>query len=106
MFSKKKRVTKELFQAIMKQGRTLSGSLFVFRYIKQSNPAFAFVSPKSAFKQAVDRNRMRRIGYASLRSFPVSNSAGIFFYKKGTKKATSAEIKDDIRVILEKARIY
>lgn len=105
MFSKKKRVTKELFQAIMKQGRTLPGSLFVFRYMKQDNPAFAFVAPKSVAKQAVERNRMRRVGYACLRSFPINTSAGIFFYKKGSNKATTLEIKQDIKGILEKARI-
>jgi len=105
MFSKKKRVTKDLFQAIMKQGKILSGSLFVFRYIKQDNPQYAFIAPKSVAKQAVDRNRLRRLGYNGLRSCPINSHAGLFFYKKEAKNASFKEIKEDIKSILLKAHI-
>lgn len=105
MFSKKKRVTKELFQAIMKQGKILSGSLFVFRYIEQNNPQYAFVAPKSVAKQAVDRNRLRRLGFNGLKVLPINSCAGIFFYKKEAKTASFKEIKDDIKSILDRAHI-
>ncbi len=105
MFLKKKRVTKELFQAIMKQGRTLSGSLFSFRYIKQKEPQYAFVVPKSVEKQAVSRNKLRRVGYNALKTHNPESCAGIFFFKKEAKKANFNEIKLDLKAILEKAQI-
>ncbi len=104
MFSKKKRVTKDLFQAIIKQGKTLSSPLFVFRYIPQDKPQYAFVAPKGVAKKAVDRNYLRRKGYSALRSYPVKNYAGIFFYKKGTIKTPFKDIKQDIGLILEKLK--
>ena len=86
MFPKKKRVTKELFQAIMKDGKIISSSLFVFRYIPQNNPQYAFVAPKSVAKQANKRNTLRRQGYSALRSYIPRHTAGIFFYKKTSLK--------------------
>jgi len=105
MFPKKKRVTKDLFQAIMKHGKILPSSFFVFRYIKQNNPQYAFVAPKSVAKSATERNKLRRLGYNALSLYPISSCAGIFFYKKEAKKASLAEIRLDIKVILDKAHI-
>jgi len=102
MLSKKKRVTKELFQTIMKVGGTLSGSFFVFRYIKQNNPQYAFVAPKKVAKRAVDRNKLRRQGYNALRSFKLKGYAGIFFYKKQTKAVSFKDIKEEVGLILSK----
>lgn len=105
MLPKKKRVTKELFHIIMKNGKVISGSVFLFRYITQNNPQYAFVAPKSVAKNAVTRNFLRKQGYSAIRSFKVISGAGIFFYKKELKKANFSEIKEDIRKILQKAHI-
>ena len=105
MLSKKKRITKELFQKIMKNGGTLSGSLFTFRYMTSFTPQYAFVAPKAIVKKAPPRNKLRRQGYAALRSFPLKPCAGIFFYKKESKNATFAEIKADIAKIIQKIRV-
>jgi ribonuclease P protein component len=105
MFPKKKRVTKELFQAVMKKGDTLSSPFFVFRYIRQDEPHYAFVAPKSVAKKASDRNELRRRGYSALRSFPIEHGVGIFFYKKQAQKATFSQIKDDIKGILSRAKV-
>jgi ribonuclease P protein component len=105
MFPKKKRVTKELFQAVMKKGDTLSSPLFVFRYLKQENPQYAFIAPKSVAKQASDRNKLRRQGYNALKSFNIKHGIGLFFYKKPAKNATFTEIKADIQLILTKSKL-
>jgi ribonuclease P protein component len=105
MFSKKKRVTKDVFQTIMKQGGTLSGSLFIFRYIPSKTPAFAIVAPKTVAKQAHLRNKLRRQGYASLRKYPLKPCSGIFFYKKGQLDRSITAISTDIGTILSKIRL-
>lgn len=106
MLLKKKRVNKELFDQILKEGRALPGSFFVFRYTRGESPHFSFVVPKKIEKRAVARNRLKRIGYNCLRKqvFPLPNINGIFFYKKvDTKKpGFSSEIEKDIKLILSK----
>jgi ribonuclease P protein component len=103
MLPKKKRITKELFADIIKKGRVVHGSLFLFRYIKKENPHYAFVAPKAVAKSAVERNRLRRRGYAALRLCTIKPIAGIFFYKKIAPKASFVEIKKDIDSILNKS---
>ena len=105
MLPKKKRVTKEIFQTIMEKGNIVSGSFFVFRYIKQDVPQYAFVAPKKVAKTAVRRNSLRRSGYNILRLYNLKSNAGIFFYKKEALNSDNIEIKKDIDFILKKARI-
>ena len=105
MLPKKKRVTKEIFQTIMEKGNIVSGSFFVFRYIKQDTPQYAFVAPKKVAKTAVRRNSLRRAGYNILRLYDLKFNAGIFFYKKEALVSNSIEIKKDIDFILKKAKI-
>lgn len=102
MLPKRKRVTKEVFQGIMKTGRTTSSPLFVFRYISSSTPQYAFVAPKSIAKNAISRNKLRRQGYNTLRLYKLKPYAGIFFYKKGAQNSTPQEIKESISTILSK----
>jgi ribonuclease P protein component len=104
MLQKKKRVTKELFQIIMEKGEVISSPFFVFRYIKNSIPQYAFVAPKGIVKKASNRNALRRKGYNALRVHTLKNVAGIFFYKKQAILVSFAEIKDDIKIILSKIR--
>lgn len=105
MLSKKKRVTKEIFQTIMDKGIIVSGSFFVLRYIKQDNPQYVFVAPKKIAKTAVKRNSLRRKGYNMLRLYKLMSNTGIFFYKKEALLATTIEIKKDLDFILKKAKI-
>jgi len=104
MLPKNKRVTKELFQRIMKTGGSLASPFFSFRYINSDKPQYAFVAPKSVAKRAVDRNKLRRIGYNNLNSFTLKNISGIFFYKKQGKNVSSQEIKKDIENLLKRIK--
>lgn len=105
MLPKKKRVTKELFKLIMKEGKVIQGSLFLFRYIPQPLPQYAFVAPKNIAKKATQRNSLRRRGYSALSRHKIKASAGIFFYKKEGKEASFEAISSDIKSILAKARL-
>lgn len=103
MLPKKKRVTKELFQGIMKNGKTLVSPLFILRYIPQKSPQYAFVAPKTVAKQAVFRNKLRRQGYNALNQNPkIPCILAVFFYKKEAKKASFKDIKENIYSIISK----
>lgn len=101
MLAKKKRITKDLFQIIMKTGRVIHSPLFTFRYIKEG-PKYAFAVPKNVAKKAVDRNRMRRQGYNALRTCGLKPITGIFFYKKTLEKPSIAYVKENIGDIFNK----
>jgi ribonuclease P protein component len=102
MLPKKKRVTKNIFQSTMKGGKSFSTKLFLFYYTQNNNPQYAFVAPKVIFKNAVKRNKYRRIGYNILRSIPIKPSIGLFIYKKQAILATQQEIKEETIFILKK----
>lgn len=101
MLAKKKRITKELFQVIMKNGRVIHSPLFTFRYIKH-DPGYAFAVPKAVSKRAVDRNSLRRKGYNTLRTCSLKPVAGVFLYKKMAEKPSALYIKENIVFILDK----
>jgi ribonuclease P protein component len=105
MFPKKERVTKNAFRVLIKERKTISTPLFLFYYQKSDLPKYAFVSPKKAFKNAVERNKYRRIGYEILSTLGVKSGSGIFMYKKQVTMTTKEEIKKDISFILKKAGI-
>lgn len=106
MLPKRKRITKEIFPDMMKNGKLLSGSLFSLRYKAGKSPQFAFVAPKTVAKQAVLRNKLRRQGYNALAQYPQTpHIIGIFFYKKEAKKASFADIRADVHALLSKIRL-
>jgi ribonuclease P protein component len=105
MLPKKKRVTKNVFQSIIKERKTLSTTLFLFHFKKSDTPQYAFVAPKNIFKKAIERNKYRRIGYNILIKTPPINGSGIFVYKKPSYTANQKEIKEEIIFILNKAGI-
>jgi ribonuclease P protein component len=103
MLPKKKRVTKEVFQVLMKEGKTLSTRLFLLHFIKKGPAQYAFVAPKKNFKNSVLRNKYRRIGYNTIRKLPLKAGLGVFIYKKQAVLSTKKEIEDEILLVLNKA---
>lgn len=104
MLSKKRRVTKEVFQKILKNGSFFSTSFFLFYFLKSKESQYSFVAPKKIFKNVVIRNKFRRLGYNILRSLPINSGLGIFMYKKEALFANKDQIKKEICFILEKAK--
>lgn len=104
MLPKRKRVNKELFQNVLQKGEVFHSSFFIFRYIRQKTPQYAFVVPKTVAKSAVLRNKLRRLGYNSLNLTQIPPLAAIFFYKKQAQKISQNQIKDDILSLLKKIK--
>jgi len=106
MFPKKKRVTKKIFNEIIKKGVSFSSNFFIFKFISHKDePRYAFVVPKKISKKATIRNKIKRRGYNIIKPLPIKNSSGIFFYKKRGLKASYEELKNEIIFILKKAKI-
>jgi ribonuclease P protein component len=106
MLPKKKRVTKGVFQTLMKEGKTFSTQLFLLYYKKSDIPQYAVVAPKGIFKNAVKRNKYRRIGYNVLRNVVITSGTGVFMYKKQAIISTQTEIKENILFLLKKVDRY
>lgn len=102
MLSKKNRVDKNTFKTIWDKGNVVSGSFFVFKYIKQEDPKFSFVVSKKIAKGSVKRNFLRRLGYNILKEITFLKLNGIFIYKKEGLSANKNEIKEDIKKIFNK----
>lgn len=105
MLSKKKRVTKEIFQTILKKGNIAQGSFFLFKYIPFKRMAYSFVVAKKTASKATKRNSLRRIGYNILREYSLKAGAGVFFYKKEALTAPKINLKNDIENLLKKAKL-
>ena len=102
MLPKRKRVTTNTFKSILDKGSVVYGSFFIFRYIKQEKPGYAFVVSKKLAKTAVKRNSFRRKGYNIIRKYPIKSNIGAFFYKKEGLAASIGELEVDINEILTK----
>lgn len=106
MLSKHRRVTKSLFNKVIKEGHTLHGNLLYFRYIPKSVDKyshFSFVAPKSVAKSAVLRNKLRRKGYSALRSISTKDAVGILFFKKEAKNSIVKDLNLEIASLFRKA---
>lgn len=102
MLPKNKRISKEAFQYIHKNGKTISSPLFLFRYLPENTPHFAFVVPKSVEKRAISRNKLKRQGYNSIRTLKLPNISGIFIYKKLKNKPEMKDIRSEVVGIMSK----
>ena len=105
MLPKKKRVTKEIFQTIMDKGNIVYGSFFVLRYLPSGLPSYAFAISKKIAKKAVQRNKMRRLGYNILRKYVLTKGSAVFLYKKEGLRATTLELTKDIDLLLKRSKI-
>ena len=106
MLPKKKRLKKEAFRVLIKEGKTLSSQLFLFYYIKNPTPQYVFVASKNLFKSAVKRNKFRRMGYNIMRFIEIKEGLGIFIYKKSAINAPQQEIKESIILMLKRANLF
>lgn len=84
----------------MKKGVIIHSPFFIFRYLKQKTPQYAFVVPKNLTKSAILRVKLRRLGYNSIKDIDLPHCAGIFFYKN----VKNLDFKGDILKTLDKIR--
>jgi|SRR3989338_4163733 len=125
MLPKKNRISRIVFEDLLKCGKNVSGDFlqakFLFLSSKDSpwgssslrgvlasnakESQFSFVIPKAVSKLAVKRNLLRRRGYASVSKILNNLKQPMlcaFFFKKGSANASFDEIEADVNVILNK----
>lgn len=107
MVSNKKRVTKKVFNQIMKTNFSVYNNFFNIIYFKkeEKTPSYAVVVPRGVSRKATERNKLKRKGYAVLRLFVFKNVDFIVFYKKNGAKLSFEEIKQNIVSLLKKSKI-
>ncbi len=109
MLPKRRRVTKRLFDRVMKEGSVLHSPLFTLRFVKESPDMyshFAVVAPKSVAKSAHIRNSLRRKGYNACREIPIPlPCVGLLFFKKGSINAPQLQIVTELKLLFKKAQL-
>lgn len=101
MLSKINRVnTKEVEQIFLK-GKSITSPSFTFKFIKGDKEKISFIVPKKISKKAVERNHLRRIGYAILSQQPLpALITGTFIFRKAEEDRII--LTNEIKTILAK----
>ena len=120
MLPKKNRADKKVVEKIFKKGVFSGSGSLVLKYLKENNtniPQISFIAPKGIAKKAVDRNKLRRRGYAILKKyfhlFPVGfcgafvfgkNSIPLFGGRKNKNNNPTENLEKEIKTILKKIK--
>ena len=100
MLPKKNRLNTKEVENIFKKGSFLNSSNLTLKFSfnkENTEPKVSFLTPKSVSKKAVVRNRLRRIGYRSLKEFlPLfpKGFVGAFVFGKKSEEVFGARNTD------------
>lgn len=108
MLSKNWRIPKSEFQHILSKGKRYNSPLFLLYIVENkdhssNNSRFAFSVPKTVAKTAVQRNRLRRLGYSVVQSHKDDVAKGylvFFLYKKHKQILDFDLIESEIQELL------
>lgn len=107
MLPKNKRIPREMFP-LLSNAKVLSNDLFLLKFVsnKRYGSRFGFSVSKKISKKAVDRNRLRRAGYRSLRELMTEikpNTLAVFSFRKIPKDGQ--EINQKLKLILKRSEL-
>ncbi len=112
MLSQSRRIPRELFGDLGRTGRSRHSELFTLVYSPFPGPTtptrFAVSVSKKVARGAVDRNRLRRRGYAALKEviFDIRPGYKVLLYaKKPLLNASFDEYREDIYSLLGQAQL-
>ena len=108
MLSKKQRVSRKLFESAYRTSWTFSSPFFVLKAAPAQSSKFAFSVSAKVCPKAVDRNKLRRRGYAAARNLlPQIKTPAIYLFitKKGAEKLNFQKFQEAIKNILQKAGV-
>ncbi len=116
MLPKKNRISRALFDTLLKKGIFFHSQNLSFRVVKtltgkKELSKFSFVASKKVSKSAVKRNLLRRRGYSALKDalgnekIRTGGVLGAFFFKKGAEKIGFSELHSEISLLLKKSGI-
>ncbi|MEK7081998.1 MAG: ribonuclease P protein component [Patescibacteria group bacterium] len=108
MLPKKQRVSRKLFESVYRASRTFSSSFFVLKMKEAPENRFAFSVSAKVCPKAVDRNKLRRRGYAAARNLLLqikTPAIFLFIVRKGADKLNFKKLQEEIKNILQKAGV-
>ena len=110
MLSKKQRVSRKLFEVAYRASQTFVSPFFVLKIspAKSGTSRFAFSVSAKICPKAVDRNKLRRRGYAAARNLLPEikiPTICLFIIKKGAEKLNFQKLQEEIKSILRKAGV-
>jgi len=108
MLPKRQRVSRKLFEAVFRSATTFSSPFFVLKVKKEEESRFAFSVSAKICPKAVDRNKLRRRGYAAAQNLlPQIKISAIclFIIKKGAEKLNFQKLQEEIKNILQKSGV-
>lgn len=110
MLPKKRRVNKDSFKKLFKEGKTIKSELFTLKilYTDSNLSKFSIVVPVSVEKKATKRNKLKRRGRSILAKNIDNIKKGLemaVFLKKEAKELKFADFERELVSLLEKSRL-
>lgn len=110
MRKKNKRVTRELFSIVMKNGASYHSPHFSFRVAENGTKGYhsATVVSKKIALRAIIRNKTKRRAQHTIQTLlPLIQKPfiGVFFVKKGGTTLPYTIFKEEIKSLLQKAKL-
>lgn len=100
MLPRNKRVSRKLFESAYRASRTFSSPFFVLKTKEAPASKFAFSVSAKICPKAVNRNKLRRRGYAAARNLlPQIKKPAVFLFiaKKGVEKLNFQKLQEEIK---------
>ena len=108
MLPKKQRVSRKLFETVFRSAATISSPFFVLKIKEAKENRFAFSVSAKICPEAVDRNKLRRRGYAAAQNLlPQIKKLAVFLFivKKGAEKLNFQKLQEEIKNVLHKSGV-
>ena len=109
MLPKKRRITKELIEKTIYQGRSFQTEYLTLKILtSNSSNLFGFVVSKKVSKKSVDRNLLKRRGRYIIRKYLSSLNQGIlcvFIFKQNSTKLSFENLEKEFYLLFQKSNI-
>jgi ribonuclease P protein component len=110
MALKRRRISKKLFDQVLRGGNVLHSPHFTFRFLKNEENCYTIgvVASKKVARKAVGRNKLKRRGYEAtyrLQDQIKSSFIGILFVKKGLDEIPFQDVVVELETVLKKANL-
>lgn len=110
MLSKDRRIPREFFEEVIKQGKNIHSESVYLKYVKKNNnkSLFSFVISSKISKKATERNLFKRRCRHIIKKTEDKVLNGFicaFFAKKGVTKITFSQLEKEILALINKAGV-
>lgn len=107
MLSQSRRIPRSLFPLLKQKTKIFQNKLFFVKIVPYNNKArFCFSVSKKVAKNAVVRNRLRRLGYSYLaRYLPEIKAKNLVWFSFKNNTGTRENIDQELKLILKESNL-